>query len=127
MLRSYKQAAGRGHDSRDVGAREARASTRPAAASIPLALEVAIDAADLMLREPTDGYERVAVFCRALGGGFIWSREETERRIMLKFPDLAFDAVAASALFLENRIRVFLKPIHTQARRKSSWIDGWRE
>ncbi len=126
MRRSDKQAAGRGHDSRDVGAREARASTRPAA-SIPPALETAISAADLMLREPTDDHERVAVFCRALGGGFIWSREETERRIILKFPDLAFNDVAASALFLEDRIRVFLKPIHTESRRKSSWIHGWRE
>lgn len=126
MRRSDKQAAGRGHDSRDVGAREARASTRPAA-SIPLALETAISAADLMRREPTDDHERVAVFCKALGGGFIWSREETERRIMLKFPDLAFDAVAASALFLEDRVRLFLKPFHAESRQKSSWVHSWRE
>lgn len=127
MRRPTKTAGDRGSSARFLDCRDADASTRSPASYIPRTLEAAIDAADLMLREPTEDGERIAVFCNALGGGFIYSREETERRIMRKFPDLAFEYVAEAACFLEDRVRAFLKPIQLSFRQKPSWIHGWRD
>lgn len=127
MIRSFtRTTGGRVRESRASCPREERASTRPPVSSIPRSLEAAIDAADLALREPIDDYERVAVFCNALGGGFIYSDEEALRRIKLKYPHLAHEDVVTAARFLENRIRMFLKPIRTASRNKTSWVNSWR-
>lgn len=126
MWRSNRKAAGRGHDSRAIPSREARASTRSAAPSLPRVLEAAIDAAELVRREPDEDGERIAVFCNALGGAFIFSKEEAERRVLLRFPDLELEAVDAAARFLESRVRLFLRPAQVVQRQKSSWVHGWR-
>jgi hypothetical protein len=66
------------------------------------------------------------VFCDALGGSFFHSRQEVERRIMLKFPGLASDEMAAAARFLEDKLRGFLAPIKIENNRKSSYVNSWR-
>ena len=121
-----KLSGGREQSSRAIPSREARASTLPPG-STSLALDAAIDAADLIRREPDEDGERIAVLCNALGGAFVYSREEAERRIMKHFPRLAFEGVAAAARHLENRIRALLKPIQHENRRRSSWTHGWRD
>ncbi len=100
----------------------------PAAGVLPSvrALDAAIDAATFFHREPTEDGERIVVFCNAPGGSFIHSRQEVERRIMLNFPGLALDEVAAATRFLKDRVAAFMKPIQADTRHKSSWIYGWR-
>lgn len=121
-----KLTGGRMFGSRFLPSREARASVRPPVFSNARTLEAAIDAASFVRREPDDDGERIIVFCNELGGSFIYSRPEAERRILLKFPDLAFDDVSAAARFLENRIRASVKPVHDEIKHKTSWAFGWR-
>lgn len=90
-------------------------------------LEAAIDAATFIRREPDEDGERIAVFCNALGGAFIYSRKEAERRILLKFPGLVLEDVAAAARFLDDRMRIYLKPIQAESRIRSSWVSSWRD
>jgi hypothetical protein len=101
-------------------------AARPPVFSSERALDAAIEAATFSRREPTEDGERIVVFCNALGGSFIHSRQEVERRIMLKFPGLALDEVAGAARFLDDRLAAFMKPIQADTRHKSSWIHGWR-
>lgn len=79
------------------------------------------------MREPDDDGERVAVFCNTLGGAFIFSREEAERRIIKYFPEVAFEDVARAARHLENNMRIFLQPFQQASRRHTSWVHGWRD
>lgn len=126
MRRSAKTTGDRVRDARSHLSRDVTASARSPVSTIPRTLEAAIDAAHLMLREPDEDGERIVVSCNALGGAFIYSKEEAERRIMLKFPDLVFDDVSVAARHLENHVRLFLKPIQSDDRRNSSWVHGWR-
>ena len=126
MRCSDNQAGDRVSRSRSLSRRDAAASARSPASLIPVALATAIEAAGLVLREPDDDGERIAIFCTALGGPFIYSREETTRRIALKFPFLAPDVVAAATQFLEDRIGIFLRPVRAHFRQRNSWVHGWR-
>lgn len=127
MMREPASKAGdRGCRPRFVSVRGAAASTRSPASLIPAPLVAAIDAAWLVLRQPTDDVERVAVHCDALGGPFIYIYEEAARRVAKRFPELPPSVVAAAADFLGDRVRAFLRPIHTETRQRSSWVHGWR-
>jgi hypothetical protein len=121
-----KLTGGRVFGSRVLPSREARASTRPPVFFSARALEAAIDAATFIRREPNDDGERIIVLCNALGGSFIYSRLEAERRIILNFPGLVFAEVTAAARFLENRVIASLQPIQHDTRQKTSWALGWR-
>jgi hypothetical protein len=121
-----KLTGGRVHNSGSIPSPEGRASARPPAFFSAEVLEAAITASEFVRREPNDDGERVVVLCNALGGAFVYSRMEVERRIMLKFPGLALDEVAAATRYLEDRLRAYLKPIETKNRRNTSWIAGWR-
>ena len=90
-------------------------------------LLAAIEAATLVRRQPDDDGERFVVGSDSLGGMFIYSREETERRIILKFPDLCFEDVSAASRYLEDRIRIQIHALTEDQRRSKSWVMGWAE
>ena len=105
---------------------EAHASGQPPAIHMQLLL-TAIDGATLVRRQPDLDGERFVVGCEALGGMFMYSREETERRILLKFPQLPFDEVTAAARYLGDRIKAEINTITQDRRRAKSWALGWIE
>jgi hypothetical protein len=109
----------------DLVGSKTRASARPSTFSSARALDAAIAAATFFRREPNDDGERIIVSCPALGGYFIYSRQEVERRIMLAFPGLVLEEVAAAARFLEDSIRAHTQPIEAENRRLASWVHGW--
>ena len=121
-----KLTGGRVRESWASCTREARASARPPVFSSARALDAVIDAASFLRREPNEDGERIVVFCNALGGSFIHSRQEVERRITLNFPGLSRDEMAAAGRFLEDRLAAFMQPIQADTRHKSSWVHGWR-
>ncbi|CAN7353166.1 hypothetical protein LJR143_001865 [Pseudoxanthomonas sp. LjRoot143] len=102
------------------------ASGRPPATQMQLLL-AAIDGATLVRRQPDTDGERFIVGCEALGGMFMHSREEVERRILAKFPQLPFDDVSAAARYLNDRIRAEIQLITQDRRRAHSWALGWVE
>lgn len=85
----------------------------------------AIDSAAFCRREPNDDGERIMVLSRALGGVFIFDREEAERRIRKKFPELGNEWVKRAAIYLESRLRGYLKSIQAGPTRDGSWVSGW--
>jgi hypothetical protein len=118
---------GRLFGSRFLAVREAHASARPPVFLTARTLEVAIAAATFVQREPNDDGERIVVYCNALGGPYVYSRAETERRVLLNFPDLVLEEVAAATKFLENRICLHMKPIYDDTKHNRSWVFGWRD
>ena len=105
---------------------EDHASGRPPAIQMQLLL-AAIDGATLVRRQPDADGERFIVGCEALGGMFMHSREEAERRIFARFPELSLEDVAAAARYLNDRIREQIQTITQDRRRANSWALGWAE
>lgn len=105
---------------------EENASGRPPATQMRKLL-AAIDGATLIRRQPDDDGERFIVGCEALGGMFVHSRLEAERRIFAKFPELPLEDVADAARYLNDRIREQIQIITQDRRRPNSWALGWVE
>lgn len=126
-MRLFGMSSGGGvQESRISCSRDALADTPSPGSISPLALETAIEAATLVRREPNDDGERIVIICNELGGSFIYSRAEAERRIGLRGPNLAFEDIASLARFLENRVRLHMEPKQQQDQRRTSWMHSWR-
>jgi len=97
----------------------------PALVAFSSALEAAIGAATFLKRESDDSGHRVAVICPALGGSFIYSRDESERRIRKFFPELSPGGVERAVRHLEDSARIFLRPVRQAERHRNSWVHGW--
>jgi hypothetical protein len=124
VRRSDKTTDGRGRSSGALPSREDRAATRPSV-SLSLALEAAINAAEFANREPNDDGYRVAVFCNSLGGAFIFDLDEVKRRVLKHFPRASDDEAVMASRYLENRMKLFMKPTVYADRQRGSWVHGW--
>jgi hypothetical protein len=87
----------------------------------------ALDATMISVRDPDENGPRVAVISRSLRGAFVFSRDEAARRIRLGFPELSDQAVARAVQHLANRVTLALRPRVQAARKKNSWVHGWKE
>lgn len=123
MRSSAKFPSGRVFGLRFFPFREARAVALPL--DFSPALEAAIASASFMQRESDDDGVRIAVMCPALGGSFIYGREESERRIRKFYPMLTDDGVMRTVRHLEDSIRIYLNPIKQTDRTHKSWVFGW--
>lgn len=109
--------------------RETRAEAAPLSTD-QMRLAAAIDAAWINERHAAgeDGeYEpRVFVTCPALRGMFLFSPEETERRIRKAFPSLDDKAVRASVRHMTDRVIAALteKTVPAPAARRS-YVRDW--
>lgn len=100
------------------------ASGRPPV-SFSLELDAAIGAAQIVVRSPDDEGPRVAIISQTLGGSFVYSRAEAEKRISTVFPEVDQAGVQRAVLYLENRAVTAYMPPEPEVRR-SSWVDKWR-
>ncbi|MGY1520160.1 hypothetical protein [Luteimonas sp. A482] len=115
-----------------LGGRSASERRLPASTPVtelPRILQLAIDGARFVAREPDDDGERIAVFCNELGGAWIYDRAEAVRRIQKRFPELSDDATAVAARYLENHLRAHLREVTRPAHKPKSglthWAQGW--
>jgi hypothetical protein len=100
-------------------------STKPAG---PFSKELsdAIDAASVSIRERNDDGHRVMFISDALGGAFIYERDDAARRIRNGFPELSDDAVMRGVRYLEARAAIAISPT-IEEQRRMSWVHGWKE
>ena len=106
--------------------RKARASAKPPGVPFSTELADAIDSATVSVRAEGDDGTRVMFICDRLGGAFIYSEEDANRRIRARFPELSDEGVTRGILHLKTRFIKATMPT-PQEQRRGSWVFGWAE
>lgn len=114
------------HSLRTLPFRKARASAKPPGIPFSAELAEAIDTATVSVRSAGDGGPRVMFICDRLGGAFIYSETDADRRIRARFPELSDEAVTRGIRHLETRAAKATTPT-PQEQRRGSWVFGWAE
>jgi hypothetical protein len=93
-------------------------------------LSDAIASAKVSIREPGHDGPRVMFIAHALGGAFIYRRDDAKRRIRENFPELSDAGVERGIRHLEERAKLQImiseEPAR-EARVRGSWVNRWRE
>ena len=94
------------------------------AAAFSMEARDAIEAADILPRDPDDEGARVFVRSHTFHGSFRYSRNEAAARIQKAFPELSASGVRCAVSQLENRVLPDNQPARDPARR--NWVHDWR-
>lgn len=86
----------------------------------------AIDSATVSVRAAGEDGPRVMFISADLGGAFIYSEAEADRRIRAKFPELSDEGVTRGIRHLNGRAVRATMPT-PQEQRRGSWVFGWAE
>lgn len=114
------------HGLRTLPFRKARAAAKPPGLPFSAELADAIDTATVSVRAADDDGPRVMFISARLGGAWIYSEDEANRRIRAGFPELSDEGVTRGIRHLESRAAKATMPT-PQEQRRSSWIWGWAE
>lgn len=104
--------------------RKTRARAEPPGVSFSPELAAAIDTATVSVRAADDDGYRVMFISDRLGGAWIYSEDEANRRIRARFPELSDEGVTRGIRHLETRAAKATAPT-PQEQRRSSWVFGW--
>lgn len=106
--------------------RKTRARAEPPGVPFSPELADAIDTATVSVRADDDDGPRVMFISDRLGGAWIYSEDEANRRIRARFPELSDECVTRGIRYLESRAAKAIAPTPEEQRR-SSWVFGWAE
>lgn len=85
----------------------------------------AVNAADVIRREPDEDGPRVAVIAPGLGGAFYWDRDEAQRRVESHFNLPERDARRVVNA-LRARVKLATQPAPAP-RRRGGFVNAWRD
>jgi hypothetical protein len=106
--------------------RKTRARAEPPGVPFSPELAEAIDTATVSVRSADDDGPRVMFISDRLGGAWIYSEDEANRRIRARFPELSDEGVTRGIRHLESRAAKATMPTPKEQRR-NSWVWGWAE
>lgn len=86
----------------------------------------AVQAADVIEREPDDNGPRVAVIAPGLGGAFYFDVDEARRRIASHFPSLSHSDARRVVNSLRARVKLATQPTPAP-RRRGGFVHAWRD
>lgn len=84
----------------------------------------AVQAADVIEREPDDNGPRIAIIAPGLGGAFYWSYDETKRRVEIHFPGMSAHETACVINALRARVKLAAQPAPVP-RRRAGYVHSW--
>jgi hypothetical protein len=88
------------------------------------AARVGVMSATLVVRDSDEG-PRVLCLAPALGGSFVYDRQDAKERVERHFPALSVGRVKSIVALLHGRVVDLGAPRRPAKRR--SWVNGWRE